>query len=189
MKDHTNTSAVTVFCGSGRVDPIYHEAARALGDAIGRRGMTLVYGGNHTGLMADVSDAARDAGGRVVGVSPPLFGDLNDGKCDEFIVSGNMRDRKAEMERRGDAFVILPGGIGTLEEFFEILVGRQLRVHGKPVILLNIAGFYDPLLAWLRQATELGFIRAVTWDELQIAASAEEALDLIAQPTSNINPV
>ncbi|MEM7808711.1 MAG: TIGR00730 family Rossman fold protein [Planctomycetota bacterium] len=180
MTNEPDAFCVTVFCGSGNVDPSFHEAARELGEGIGNAGMTLVYGGNYTGLMADVSDGVRNTGGRVVGISPPLFGDLNDTKCDEFVIATDMRHRKAEMEQRGDAFVILPGGIGTLEEFFEILVGRQLHVHAKPVILLDINGFYRPLIDWMKHATTLGFVRQVTWEELQIATSADEALQLLA---------
>ena len=169
--------AVTCYCSSCTVDRPYHDAAGELGLAIGSRGWTLVYGGNHCGLMGDLADAVRQTGGRVVGVSPPLFGDVDDKLADEFVIADDMRHRKAEMERRGDAFVVLPGGIGTLEEFFEILVGRHLAVHDKPVLLVNVNGFYDPLIRWLRDGTRTGFVRPAVWDQLEVLPTVTAALE------------
>jgi uncharacterized protein (TIGR00730 family) len=141
MEDGRSETCITVFCSSATVEAVYHEAAHELGAFIARRGMTLVYGGNHSGVMASLGDGARSAHGRIVGVSPKLFGDLIDRKVSRFIEATDMRHRKATMEQLGDAFVILPGGIGTMEEFFEILVGRQLKQHDKPIVLLNTNGF------------------------------------------------
>ncbi len=163
------------------MDQAFHDAAARLGHEIGTRSWTLIYGGNYCGLMADVADGVRNGGGRVVGISPPFFGDVDDKLADEFVVATDMRHRKAEMERRGDAFVILPGGIGTLEEFFEILVGRHLAVHDKPVLLVNINGFYDPLIAWLRQSTDTGFVRPAVWDQLEVVADVEAVARRLSQ--------
>src|SRR5437870_3361345 len=121
--------AVTVYCSSSkRVAVRYIDASRELGEAIARCGWVLVYGGNNIGCMGIMADAARAAGGKVVGITPQLMVDkgIGDEKCDELIVTEGMRERKALLEQRGDAFVVLPGGIGTLEEVFEILVGKSL---------------------------------------------------------------
>src|SRR5688500_9795335 len=142
--------AVTVYCSSSNHVPgVYLDAAAELGHAIASHGWTLVYGGNAVGCMGKLADAARAAGGRVVGVTPQLLVDygIADRNCHELIVSATMRERKALLEQRGDAFVALPGGLGTFEEVFEILVGRTLGYHAKPVVLLNVAGYYAPLLA------------------------------------------
>ena len=168
--------AVTAFCSSAAVGRVFFDAAEAFGRAVAGRGWTLVYGGNATGPMGAMADGARAGGGRVVGVSPELFSDVMDQQCDELVVTPDMRSRKAEMERRGDAFVTLPGGVGTLEEFFEILVGKHLRTHCKPVVLLNVAGFYDPLIEMMRRGIETGFVRPPAWEAVKVAASVEDAV-------------
>ena len=148
----TDMPVVTVYCSSSRdVDQVYFEAARELGRGMAQRGWPLVYGGNDLGLMGALANATRDAGGKVIGVTPQFLVDegIADLRCDELIVTATMRERKAIMENRADAFVTLPGGLGTLEEIFEIIVGRVLGVHSKPIVLLNINGFYDPLLAMI----------------------------------------
>lgn len=154
--------AVTVYCSSSKsLDPIYYAAGAALGGAIAREGWALVYGGNHLGLMATVADAARNAGGKVIGVTPQLFVEkgFGDDQCDELIVTENLRDRKAMMEKRGDAFVALPGGLGTFEEIFDIVVHRQLGFHTKPIVLLNIDGYYDTLIQMIQEGVEKHFIK------------------------------
>ena len=176
--------AVTAFASSASVPESHFAAAEAFGRGVGERGWTLVYGGNQPGPMGRMAKAARDAGGRVVGVTPHLFGgdpnsgmsDVIDRDCHELVMVDTMRQRKAEMERRGHAFVTLPGGIGTLEEFFEILVGRHLRQHDKPVILLNHDDYYAPLLEWLRRGTLDGFVRKNVWEQLHVAESVDAAL-------------
>ena len=173
--------SVTVYCGSCRVDAQYRNAARELGRAIGDRGWRLVYGGNDTGMMGDLADGCRDAGGHVTGISPALFGDVSDKRCDEFVVAEDMSHRKAELQRRADGFVALPGGIGTLEEFFETLVGRHIGVHGKPVILLNLDGFYTPLIDWLRNCTDAGFVRPKVWEQLHVVDTIADAIALLAE--------
>jgi uncharacterized protein (TIGR00730 family) len=121
--------AVTVYCSSSRELPaVYYDAGRELGAGIARNGWRLVYGGNRIGLMGVVADAVRDAGGKVTGISPRLMIDegIGDDACDQMLVTDTMRERKALLEQHGDAFVALPGGVGTFEELFEILVGRLL---------------------------------------------------------------
>ena len=176
---------VTVFASSTKVDSVYFDAAHELGRAVANRGWGLVYGGNAAGPMGAVADACRDAGGYVTGVSPSLFGDIMDKRCNEFVVAEDMRHRKAEMERRGQAFVTLPGGIGTLEEFFEILVGRHLATHDKPVILANVNGYYDPLVQWLRLGTEQKFVRPAVWEQLHVADTIGAAVSLLERNAGN----
>src|SRR3954468_12383983 len=122
----TSIGAVTVYCSSSsKVAPIFADATAELGRAIAQRGWKLIYGGNAVGLMGVLADACRAGGGKVVGVTPRLFIDkgVADCRCEELIVTDGMRDRKATMEQRGDAFIALPGGFGTFEEFFEIICG------------------------------------------------------------------
>jgi uncharacterized protein (TIGR00730 family) len=171
--------AVTVYCSSSKsVPPVYFEAAAELGRAIAGEGWALVYGGNAVGCMGALADAARAAGGRVVGVTPQLLVDhgIADGRCHELIVTATMRERKALLEQRGDAFVALPGGLGTFEEVFEILVGRTLGYHQKPVVLLNVAGYYAPLLAMLEHGIEHGFIRPVAREAYVVAETVDEVI-------------
>jgi hypothetical protein len=172
--------SVTVYCSSSsRVPRVYFEAARHLGAAIAHQRWTLVYGGNAVGLMGEVADAVRDGGGRVVGITPQVLVDkgITDRKCHELIVTPDMRQRKALLESRGDAFIALPGGLGTFEEIFEIIVGRQLNVHHKPVILLNVAGYYGPLLAMVDHGVEQGFIKPEGRRLFHVAATVEEAVE------------
>lgn len=171
--------SVTVYCSSsGSIAPVYLDGGRELGGAIATAGWTLVYGGNNVGLMGVVADAARAASGRVVGITPQLFVDkgVTDGNCHELVVCQNMRHRKALMEERGDAFVVLPGGIGTLEEFFEILVGKQLAYHQKPIVLLNLGGFFDPLVALIESGVEQKFVRPKTLGLYHLSPGVEDAV-------------
>src|SRR3954471_1468948 len=153
--------AVTVYCSSSsKVAKPFVEATAQLGREIALNRWKLVYGGNSVGLMGVLADGCRTAGGKVVGVTPQLFIDKNvhDTKCDELVVTNTMRDRKAIMEERGDAFIALPGGFGTFEEFFEIVCGKQLGYHAKPIVLLNVEGYYNPLLAMIEHGLESNFI-------------------------------
>lgn len=171
--------AVTVYCSSSVViDRAYFDAGRALGAAIARSGWKLVYGGNNVGLMGAVADAVRDAGGRVIGVTPQLFIDkgLDDKSCDEFIVTSGMRERKALMEERGDAFVALPGGLGTFEEVFEIIVGKQLAFHNKPIVLMNVNGYFNPLLDMIEHGIKQRFIKHHAREYCFVTDSVEAAV-------------
>ena len=171
--------AVTVYCSSSsHVDPIYFAVAAELGTAIAKAGWRLVYGGNCVGCMGALADAARSAGGKVTGITPQLLvdqgiGDLN---CDELVITQSMRERKGLLEERADGFVTLPGGIGTFEEVFEIIVGRVLGYHSKPIVLLNVADYYAPLLAMIEHGIETRFIRPATRDAYFVARTVPEAI-------------
>ncbi|TAJ10367.1 MAG: TIGR00730 family Rossman fold protein [Nitrospirae bacterium] len=152
---------ICVFCGSREGNrPVYTEAARAVGGLLAREGIGLVYGGGGIGLMKLLADAVLDAGGQVTGVIPHALTtqEIAHPRVTDLRVVGSMHERKALMAELSDAFIALPGGYGTLEEFCEVVTWAQLGLHRKPCGLLNVAGFYDPLLAQLdRQVTE-GFL-------------------------------
>jgi uncharacterized protein (TIGR00730 family) len=153
--------SVCVFCGSSPgASPAYAEAAARLGRAIAGRGLTLVYGGGHVGLMGVVADAALGAGGRVVGVIPEALEakELAHRSLTDLRVVGSMHERKALMSELADGFIALPGGIGTLEEWFEVWTWSQLGIQRKPCGLLNAAGYYDHLLAFLDHVTAERFL-------------------------------
>lgn len=174
--------SVTVFLSSAkRVDRFYFDTARQLGQAIARQGWTLIYGGNYVGCMASLADGAREMGGKVIGITPRLFVDENlaDTLCDELIITDSMRQRKQLLEQRADAFIAFPGGLGTLEELFEILVGRQLNYHQKPIILLNLRDFYTPLVEMIHQGIRQHFIREQVWMLIRVADSVEQAIDYL----------
>src|SRR6187549_331832 len=143
---------VCVFCGSqSGSNPLYTAAARELGAELAARGLALVYGGGRVGLMGEVASSTLAAGGRVVGVIPHALArkEIAQADCTELIVVDTMHERKALMADRADAFVALPGGYGTCDELFEIVTWSQLGIHRKPVAVLNVNGFFTPLLAWL----------------------------------------
>lgn len=177
-------AAVTIYCSSSsEIRREFFEAGEALGAAIARRGWTLVYGGNRVGLMGAVADAARAAGGKVVGVTPRLLVDqgIGDERCDELVVTDSMRQRKALLEERADAFVALPGGLGTFEEFFEVLVARLLGYHDKPIVLINTAGYYDPLIAAIEHGVAERFIKPRARQAYFVAATVEQAVEYLAR--------
>ena len=180
MNSTTPLRSITVYCSSSRhVAPVYFDAARELGEGIASCGWTLVYGGNNLGLMNAVASAARAGGGKVVGITPKMMAEQNivDPLCDELIVTATMRERKALLEERGDAFIALPGGIGTFEEWFEVLVGRTLGYHDKPLVLLNVNGYYDPLLAMMEHGIEQKFIRRRAREAYFVATAPGQAID------------
>jgi hypothetical protein len=171
--------SITVYCSSSNgVHSRYFDAARQLGDAIAARNWTLVYGGNHVGPMGALADGARARRGRVVGITPKHFIDAGHGDdaCDELVVVENMRRRKELLEHRGDAFVVLPGGIGTLEELTEVLVSRHLGFHQKPIILLNVADFWNPLVDLLREGLQERFIRPGTLELMQVHSTVDSCM-------------
>lgn len=172
--------SVCVFCGSQPgVRPDYDEAARELGRILARRGLRLVYGGGHVGLMGAVADAVLGAGGQVVGVIPEhlMRPEIAHQGLTELLVVDSMHTRKREMAARADAFVVLPGGYGTFEEMFEMVTWLQLQLHSKPVGLLNVEGYYDALLDFLRHAAGEGFIRSQHWDLLIVESGPELLLE------------
>lgn len=160
-------NSICVFCSSSDHAPgAYSNAARELGAEIGRRGKTLVYGGTTVGLMGALALATSNSGGRVIGVVPRSMVEIGiaNHEAHELIVTETLRERKGTMDLRADAFVAMPGGIGTLEEVMEILTLKQLRVHTKPIVLLNTNGFYDPLIKLLDQMIEQRMARPSVHD-------------------------
>jgi uncharacterized protein (TIGR00730 family) len=173
---------VCVFCASAAgASPAYLEAARELGRRIAERGQGLVYGGATVGAMGAVADAALAAGGEVVGVIPEVIREreIDHKGLTELHVVRTMHERKAMLAERADAFVALPGGYGTMDEFIEILTWAQLKIHAKPCVLVNVAGFYDGLLAFLDTCVEQGFILAENRRLVQVARDPEEALAIV----------
>ncbi len=155
-------NSVCVFCGSSTGnDPAYAEAAQQLGRVLAEGDITLVYGGGHVGLMGVVADAALGAGGEVIGVMPKALVDREIGHTGltKLHVVSSMHERKAMMSELSEGFVALPGGNGTLEEFFEVLTWAQLGEHGKPCGLLNVAGYFDPLLTVFDRMVDREFLK------------------------------
>ena len=176
--------SVCVYCGSRHgARPAYTDAARALGTAIGAQGWQLVYGGGKVGLMGEVADAALAAGGRVVGVIPETLQRLEVGHVGlhELHVVPTMHVRKQMMAERADVFIALPGGIGTLEELYEVWTWRQLGFHDQPIGLLNVDGYYDDLLSFMRSTVSEGFLSAIQFDTLQVGTEPLELLGRLAQ--------
>ncbi|MFC0402728.1 TIGR00730 family Rossman fold protein [Paraburkholderia rhizosphaerae] len=163
--------AVCVYCGSSNgAKPVYGEAVQAFGRALVEADLSLVYGGGKVGLMGMIADSVMAAGGRAIGVIPELLVDKEIGHhgLTELHVVPDMHQRKKMMADLSDAFVALPGGAGTLEELFEVFTWSQLGYHHKPVAVLNIAGFYDPLIAMLDHTVREGFTQRTYFDTLQI---------------------
>ena len=176
--------SLCVYCASrpGR-NPEFALAAKAVGEWIGRHGGQLVYGGGANGLMGIMADAALAAGAQVVGIIPQSMVErewAHQG-CHELLVVQTMHERKRLMAERADAFLALPGGIGTLEEFFEAWTWRQLGYHGKPVGLLNLAGYYEPLLQFLEGSLSAGFMGREQMDLIQIGEDLESLLPQLIQ--------
>lgn len=185
---------VCVFCGSSfGNDPAYAAMAAAMGRRIAERGLGLVYGGGAVGLMGVVADAAMAAGGQVIGVIPEALLKFEVGHSDltELRVVKDMHERKATMAELSDAFIALPGGIGTLEELFEIWTWGQLGLHGKPLGFLDVAGYYEGLHAFLDHATEAGFVKRRHRAMTAVQQSPDALLDLLAayQPPETIRVI
>ena len=190
--------AVTVYCGSSTaLDEAYEAAASAAGAAIAARGLDLVYGGGCIGLMGVVAEAASAGGATVVGViTHKLRGweQAND-ECDEMIVVDTMQQRRAIMAERGDAFLVLPGGIGTFEECIEALVGRQIAEHDKPIALVNVRRYFDPFLAMIDHGLVERFMRPALRSLMVVeddpVVALERILDapLASPPTRDLLPM
>jgi uncharacterized protein (TIGR00730 family) len=173
---------VAVFCASADgVRPEYRAEAERLGTALAERGVGLIYGGARVGLMQAVADATLAAGGKVVGVIPEVLVDLEVAHhgLTELHVTSTMHTRKALMGERADAFVVLPGGYGTFEELFEVLAWQTLKLHQKPILLLNTLGFYDPMLAFLDHCVAQGMLKARNRAILHAAGTVEEVLTVL----------
>ncbi|OIQ97869.1 LOG family protein YvdD [mine drainage metagenome] len=175
--------SLCVFCGSSPgADPAFAAAARALGRQLAERGLGLVYGGGRVGLMGQVADACLTAGGTVTGIIPRHLHDKEVGHhgLSTLHVVDSMHARKAMMARLADGFLVLPGGIGTLEEFFEIWTWGQLGLHGKPFGVLNIQGYYDGLFTFLDNMTGQGFLRATHRAMVRVNDDIPALLDALA---------
>ena len=176
--------SVCVYCGSRLGDDaVYAETARQVGDWIGRHSGQLVYGGGHNGLMGVLADSAAQAGARVVGIIPRTMVEREWARrsCDELIVVDTMHERKRLMLERGDAFLALPGGIGTFEEFFEAWTWRQLGFHNKPVGLLNLNGYYDDLLQFMHNTVARGFLSEAQLGLIQVGQQVVPLLSDLVQ--------
>jgi len=176
------THNVAVFCASADgVDPIYRKTSEALGRALAERNVGVIYGGAKVGLMCAVAEAALAAGGRVIGVIPEVLVDLEVAHhgITELYVTDTMHTRKALIGQRADAFIALPGGFGTFEELFEVLAWHTLKLHQKPILLLNTNGFYDGLLSFLDHCIAEGMLKAKNREVLLVANTVEEALRLL----------
>ncbi len=186
-EQRTEIRSICVFCGSGSgTGPEYRSAARDLGRGLAERGIRLVYGGASIGLMGILADAALEAGGNVVGV---ITGHLRAYEVDhrgltETIQVVTMHERKAAMSDRADAFIALPGGYGTLEELMETLTWTQIGVHRKPVGVLNVRGFFDPLVSLIGRMAEDGFVRP----EHRGLLAVETALDPLLERFRSFDP-
>jgi uncharacterized protein (TIGR00730 family) len=174
--------AVCVYCASGPRHPELLALANGVGSAIADRGWTLVSGGGNVSAMGALADAARAHDGRTVGVIPKalVHRELADVDADELIVTDTMRERKQVMEDRADAFMVLPGGIGTLEEFFEAWTAGYLGMHDKPLVMLDPIGHYEGLLAWLRGLASTGYVAPGALERLVVVDDVEAALDACA---------
>lgn len=180
--------SVCVYCGSrlGR-KPAYQALASALGTAIGRRGWQLVYGGGRVGLMGVVAEATLAAGGRVVGVIPSslMKPEVSHAGLTELHVVDTMHQRKQMMAERSDAFIAMPGGIGTFEELFEVWTWRHLGYHDRPLGLLDTEGYWTPMVAFLQHAAAEGFMDAEQLAMLHVADDVERLLDVLAAATGS----
>jgi uncharacterized protein (TIGR00730 family) len=180
--------SVCVFCGSNYGDnPVYQEMAAVMGRKLAMAGLKLVYGGGKVGLMGVLADAALAAGGKVVGVIPQAIVDMevSHAGLTELVVVQSMHERKARMADASDAFIALPGGYGTFEEFCEVLTWSQLGFHVKPCGVLNVGGFYDPLLALFDRAVQDRFVRP----EHRELVLADTDVDALLERLASFNPI
>ena len=173
---------VCVYCGaSTRVSPRYLEAAQQVGTALGEVGLSVVYGGGRQGLMVAVADAALVAGGKVIGIIPQHLQDreVRHDDLTELHIVASMHERKQLMVMKSDAFVILPGGYGTLDEAFEILTWKQLGLHNKPILFVNIDGFWSPLNDFKKKLSEENFIKPEDLDLFSFVETPEDLVPML----------
>ena len=177
-----NIQSICVFCASSEsVDDLFKDIALELGRELGRRGIDLVYGGASIGLMGCLARGVHEEKGKVIGVLPEFFKtkDIEYSEADELIVTKNMRERKAVMDKRSDAFIVLPGGIGTLEEAMEILSMRQLRLTDKPLVFINTQGFYEGLCGIFEEMVALKFAKPNVMDMYAMVPNPQSALEYL----------
>jgi uncharacterized protein (TIGR00730 family) len=183
--------SICVFCASSsRIAPKYVDLAAEVGAELAHRGHCLVTGGATVSSMGAVAAAARSGGARTVGVIPVSMddGELPDHGNHELIITADMRTRKAEMDRRSDAFLVLPGGLGTLEELFEIWTSRVLGMHDKPLVILDPYGLYDPLRSLVEHLHAEGFARPQALGAVDWTSSVPEAFDLLERTGQHLRP-
>ena len=180
--------SVSVYCASSQnLEQCFHDAARQIGEGLATRNVTLVYGGGCIGLMGEVATIAAQHGGEVIGVITHklVAHEQANEKCDVLIVVDTMQERRAIMMERGDAFIVLPGGIGTYEEFFEVLVGRQLGDHTKPVGIVNVDGYFDPLIEMLEHGIKRNFMRPALLQLMFIDPCPDAVLNYVTSGVNN----
>jgi len=182
MRGSSGDWAVCVYCASGPTHPELLELAAELGETIAGRGWTLVWGGGRVSAMGAVAAAARARGGRTIGVIPQMLmrAEVADTHADELIVTDTMHERKRVLEDRADAFLVLPGGVGTLDELFDAWTSGYLGMHDKPIVLLDPLGHYDGLWAWLRDLVDGGYISRSAMDRLVVVDKVGDAVEACA---------
>ncbi len=176
-------ASLCVFCGSKvGANPAYENEARQLGVLLAQRGVRLVYGGGRIGLMGVVADSVMECGGDIVGVIPDFLMELEIGNANagKLIVTESMHSRKAKMFELSDAAVILPGGVGTMDEAFEIMTWKQLRQHEKPIIVVNVNGYWDAFLALIETIIEGGFAHPKIRDLVSVVKNSDEVFEALA---------
>ena len=174
---------VCVFCGSSRGNkPSYAAAAKEIGNLIAREGFSLVCGGGGLGLMGETARAVRDGGAEVIGILPDFLRHLEPplARGESVRVVPDLFERKRQM-LDADAFIVLPGGLGTMDEFYEVVTSAQLEVHRRPIVLLNVDGYYDPLIALMKHIVREGFAKPSSLDLYRVAATAKEAMAFLTQ--------
>ncbi|HOO51295.1 MAG TPA: TIGR00730 family Rossman fold protein [Alphaproteobacteria bacterium] len=184
--------SVCVYCGSSTIsDPVYNAPTELLGQSLAAAGITLVYGGGNPGLMGKVANSCMAAGGSVIGIIPDSILKLEARHDDvtELHVVPNMHVRKAMMAEKSDAFIVMPGGLGTLDETFEILTWRYLGIHNKPVIIANIEGYWTPMIDLINHMASKNFVKQEHLQTFTVANSIEEIMDILAQSKRTDDPV
>ena len=179
---------ISIFCGAHEGNnPIYAQKAKNIAEIIARKGINVVFGGGDVGLMKIVSDTALDNGVKALGISlRSLYElELSNPRLDEVIVAETLLDRKDVFMQRSDAFIVLPGGVGSLDELAEVMASNQLGIINKPIGVLNTAGYYDHLIAWMNKAVAEGFISDANFNELIITDSCE---DLVERIVNEVRP-
>lgn len=182
VRDPSSEWAVCVYCASGPTHPELLELAAELGEAIAERGWTLVWGGGRVSAMGAVASATRARGGRTVGVIPQILmrHEIADAEADELIVSETMRERKQVMEDRADAFIVLPGGVGTLDELFDAWTTGYLGLHSKPIVLLDPLRHYEGLWVWLCGLLDSGYVSQTAMERLVLVDKVSAAVKACA---------
>ncbi|MDA9688445.1 TIGR00730 family Rossman fold protein [Gammaproteobacteria bacterium] len=173
---------ISIFCGAHEgKNPKYAQSAKIISEAIAKKGINVVFGGGNVGLMKIISDTAIDNGVEVLGISLKSLHalELANPRLNEIVVTDTLLDRKDEFMSRSDAFIVLPGGVGSLDELAEIMASNQLGIINKPVGILNTEGYYDHLLKWFDKAVEEGFISSANLKELLVSDNPEELVDLV----------